>query len=56
MTMIPPTHDWNGIWPQPTQRTGWKCPECGSVWSPTTPGCFTCNKPKSTAATTGAGQ
>ena len=25
---------------------GWPCPKCGSVWSPTTPGCFTCNKPK----------
>jgi len=22
---------------------GWACPKCGSVWAPTTPGCFTCN-------------
>lgn len=23
---------------------GWICPKCDSVWSPTVPGCFTCNK------------
>lgn len=24
--------------------SGWKCPKCGNVWSPTVPGCFKCNR------------
>lgn len=24
-------------------NTGWECPKCGRVWSPTTYQCWTCN-------------
>jgi len=43
--MFPPTSNpYHGpIIPAPQ---GWTCPKCGSVWAPTTPGCFTCNKDK----------
>lgn len=37
------------IIPRTPAEQGWSCPKCGSVWAPTTPGCFTCNKADYTA-------
>lgn len=31
---------------------GWKCPECGRVYSPTTPMCFYCGGNKTSTSTT----
>ena len=38
---------------------GWTCPRCGSIWAPTTPGCFKCNagsKQVADAASTTSGK
>jgi uncharacterized OB-fold protein len=39
---LPPSINMSWPWPS-TRAEGWTCPKCGSVWSPTSPGCFKCN-------------
>jgi len=34
---------------------GWRCPECGRVYSPTTPMCFYCSNKEGTVLSTGTG-
>ena len=33
-----------GVWPPTTDRVGWKCPTCGSHYSPDVMGCDQCSK------------